>query len=159
MSYYLYQDDHQRSHRQCDRQCNRQCDRQCDRHCSLQDSSAKGLCLLTLSWPMALTSSRRACRGTMHWGEAAASTPTSIALMALFHILHRASPCVTHPDSTQTSCSDILNALLCCVVYKAVFHCIRAPYPEAWLDPQCLRFKICVHISLSRKSTQLSGIW
>ena len=45
--------------------------------------------VLTLSWPMALTSSRRACRGTMHWGEAAASTPTSIALMARFHMLHR----------------------------------------------------------------------
>ena len=49
---------------------------------------------LTLSWPMALTSSSLACRGTTHWGDAAASTPTSMALIALFHILH--TPAFTH---------------------------------------------------------------
>ena len=46
---------------------------------------------LTWSCPMALTSSRRACRGTLHCGEAAAVTPTSMARMARFHMLHQGS--------------------------------------------------------------------
>ena len=46
---------------------------------------------LTWSCPIALTSSRRACRGTLHWGEAAAVTPTSMARMARFHMLHQGS--------------------------------------------------------------------
>lgn len=109
-----------RHDRQCDRHCDRHYNRQHDRQCDLTQSSVQWVCPLTLSWPMALTSSRRACRGTMHWGEAAASTPTSIALIALFHILQQASP-LGH-SLTQLRLRILVYSMLCGIAYRVGFN-------------------------------------
>ena len=62
---------------------------------------------LTWSCPIALTSSRRACRGTLHWGEAAAVTPTSMARMARFHMLHQGSNRVSGQSTVDANaCSS-----------------------------------------------------
>ena len=73
---------------------------------SMRPEAAASRRSLTWSCPMALTSSRRACRGTLHWGEAAAVTPTSMARMARFHMLHQGSSRVSGLHRlTENACS------------------------------------------------------